>query len=60
MNLWNDNFRIELDISSGRTVQQFKGSLKGAIRSVLCAGHRGHGTAGFYSSDGRFLKEIGW
>ncbi|MGG4453783.1 hypothetical protein [Brevibacillus porteri] len=60
MNLWNDTFRIELNLSSGRTVQQFKGSLKGVIRSVLRAGYRGHGAAGFYSGDGRFLNEIGW
>lgn len=60
MNLWNGTFRIELCLESGTAIVQFSGSLKGAIRSILCAGFKGHGTAVIYTADGHFLKEIGW
>ncbi|MFD2704189.1 hypothetical protein [Salibacterium lacus] len=57
--LWNDSFTIEY-ADKGKVIEKitFKGSLRGAMRHVL---HKyDYGCADFYTSDGKWLKEIMW
>lgn len=57
--LWNDEFKIKFTLANEETVTEiFKGSLRSAIRYAL--NRYDQGVASFYTSDGKWLKEIGW
>ncbi|MEC2296689.1 hypothetical protein P9266_18500 [Bacillus subtilis] len=65
LTLWNDTFRVELKLtqydgsgSECNKTEYFTGSLKSAIRSIVNGNHKGNVVANFYTSNGRWLKEI--